>query len=133
MGKFYIAVIVFTRSGKILVALALAFSLGAHWSLLQVVAWVNMTVSYAQDASIGEALEKTFDGKHACKLCKLVDEGKQQEQQQSKTVQKHKLELIGSTASEWLSVPMAYDTEFAETFPWRSFTEPPTPPPPRAA
>ena len=123
----------FTRSGKILVALALAFSLGAHWSLLQVVAWVNMTVYYAQDASIGEALEKTFDGKHACKLCKLVDEGKQQEQQQSKTVQKHKLELIGSTASEWLTVPMAYHTEFAGTFPWRSFSEPPTPPPPRAA
>ena len=123
----------FTRGGKILVALALAFSLGAHWSLLQVVAWVNMTVSYAQDATLGEALVKTFDGKHACKLCKLVDAGKQKEQQQSTALQKHKLELISSAASDWLTVPLAYSTEFSETFPWRSYTEPPTPPPPRAA
>lgn len=123
----------FTRSGKILVALALAFSLGAHWSLLQVVAWVNMTVTYAQDASLTEAIEKTFDGKHACQLCKMVDEGKQKEQQQSTTVQKHKLELIPSDTADWVQPVAAYQSEFAPVSPWRSFREPPTLPPPRVA
>jgi hypothetical protein len=124
---------VFTRSGKILVALALAFSLGAHWSLLQVVAWVNMTVTYAQDASLTEAIEKTFDGKHACQLCKMVDEGKQKEQQQSTTVQKHKLELIGSEATIWVLPAEAFLSEFAPVSSWCSFREPPTLPPPRVA
>lgn len=123
----------FTRSGKILVALALAFSLGAHWSILQVVAWVNMTVTYAQDASLGEAIGKTFDGKHACQLCKLVDEGKQKEQQQSTTVQKHKLELISSEATIWVLPLESAPSEFASISPWRSFREPPTLPPPRVA
>jgi hypothetical protein len=123
---------VFTRGGKILVALALAFSLGAHWSLLQVIAWVNMTVTYAQDATLTEAIGKTFDGKHACQLCKLVDEGKQTEQQQSTTVQKHKLELISSEATIWVLPAETSATEFAAVSLWRSHSEPPTPPPPRA-
>ncbi|HEY1170187.1 MAG TPA: hypothetical protein VGH19_02350 [Verrucomicrobiae bacterium] len=123
----------FTRSGKILVALALAFSLGAHWSLLQVVAWVNMTVAYSQDATLGEAIEKTFDGKHACQLCKLVDEGKQKEQQQSTTVQKHKLDLINSSTIEWVTPATAQQSEFPSVSAWRSFREPPTLPPPRVA
>lgn len=123
----------FTRSGKLLVALALAFSLGAHWSLLQVVAWVNMTVTYSQDATLGEAIEKTFDGKHACQLCKLVTEGKQKEQKQSTTVQKHKLDLIGSSTIEWMTPVTTHQSEFASVSVWRSFREPPTPPPPRVA
>ena len=112
---------------------ALAFSLGAHWSILQVVAWVNMTVAYSQDATFGEAIQKTFDGKHACQLCKLVDQGKQKEQQQSTSVQKHKLDLIPSPATIWVLPLETVTSQFAAAPLWRSFSEPPTPPPPRAA
>lgn len=58
---------------------ALACALGLHWSLLQSVAWVGMVVSYSHDASLGEALEKTFDGKHPCALCKTIAAGKKSE------------------------------------------------------
>jgi hypothetical protein len=63
------------RCGKVLVAVALILSIGAHWALLQSIAWIGMTVSYSQGASIATALEKTFDGKHPCPLCKLVKKG----------------------------------------------------------
>lgn len=65
-----------------LLVAALAISIGLHWVLLQSVAWVGMVVSYAQSAPLGEALSKTFDGQHPCKICKVVKEGKKSEKQQ---------------------------------------------------
>lgn len=67
---------------KWLVVLTLTLSLGVHWALLQSVAWVGMVVNYSQDATLAEALVKTFDGKHPCKLCKVVDEGRRSEKKQ---------------------------------------------------
>ena len=34
-----------------------------------------MVVSYSQKASLPEALSKTFDGQHPCKLCDFVKSG----------------------------------------------------------
>ena len=66
-----------------LVVCALVFSIGAHWALLQTVAWVGMAVSYAHNSTLSEALLKTFDGQHPCKLCNAVAEGKKSEQKQT--------------------------------------------------
>src|SRR6266576_3215000 len=70
----------FTRWSKWLVVLALVVVTGGHWALLQSVAWVGMTVRYAKCDSFEVALQKTFDGRHPCKLCKLVKQGKASEQ-----------------------------------------------------
>lgn len=64
--------------------LALVLSLGLHWTVLQSAAWVGMVVAYSKDASIGEALEKTFDGAHPCPLCKMVENGEKDDQGKSK-------------------------------------------------
>ena len=48
---------------------------------LQSVAWVGMVVSYSHDATITEALSKTFDGHHQCKLCKFVQQAKATDKQ----------------------------------------------------
>lgn len=77
------------RAAKWLVVLALTLSLGAHWALLQSMAWVGMLVTYSQDATVGEALTKTFDGEHPCQLCHFVREGRKAE---SKHEQSLKLE-----------------------------------------
>jgi hypothetical protein len=61
---------------------ALVFSIGAHWPILQSVAWVGMAVSYSQTAPLKEALEKTFDGQHPCQLCDFVQTGKNAEKKQ---------------------------------------------------
>jgi hypothetical protein len=64
------------------VALALCLSLGLHWAVLQSVAWTGMLVDYSRSGAISEAIQKTFDGRHPCKLCKLVSEGKKSEKKQ---------------------------------------------------
>jgi len=57
---------VLTRLSKLVLALALASSIGLHWAFLQAVAWMGMVASYARVLPISEALQKTFDGKHPC-------------------------------------------------------------------
>jgi hypothetical protein len=57
------------------ILLALVLSLGLHWTVLQSAAWVGMVVSYSQDGTVLDALQKTFDGEHPCPLCKLVERG----------------------------------------------------------
>ncbi|MCO5053617.1 MAG: hypothetical protein M9920_15160 [Verrucomicrobiae bacterium] len=55
--------------------------MGAHWALLQPIAWVGMMISYSRDASFTEAVSKTFDGKHPCALCEVIQEGRQDSRQ----------------------------------------------------
>jgi hypothetical protein len=78
--------------------LVLVLSLGLHWAVLQTIAWTGMIVSYSRDASLSEALTKTFDGKHPCCLCKMIQKGradeKKQEQQQVKPGSKLDLGLV---------------------------------------
>src|SRR6184192_2864605 len=64
------------------VVCALVFAIGAHWTLLQSIAWVGMAVSYTQNSTLKEALLKTFDGKHPCTLCKVVQQGKNAQKKQ---------------------------------------------------
>ena len=71
---------VFARWGKWFVVLALVSVTGGHWAFLQSAAWVGMALSYSKCDSMTVALEKTFDGKHPCQLCKLVKAGKAAEQ-----------------------------------------------------
>lgn len=55
--------------------LAAAFFLaGGHWMLLQAFAWGRMIVVYSQEGTLAEAVKKTFDGKHPCKFCRVVQE-----------------------------------------------------------
>jgi len=76
-----------------LIALALASSIGLHWTVLQVVAWTGMIVSYSQEAPLGQAVAKTFDGQHPCKLCKQIAKGKQSEKKSEYKFELKKLEF----------------------------------------
>src|SRR5207302_5152905 len=57
----------------------LTFSFGMHWVVLQSVAWLGMAVTYSHETCFTEALAKTFDGRHPCKLCKFVAENQKSE------------------------------------------------------
>lgn len=59
------------------VVLLLCLTLGLQWTLLQGIAWTEMFISFARQGSVMEAVEKTFDGRHACPLCLKVKEGSQ--------------------------------------------------------
>jgi len=62
---------------RIALVLALLFSVGGHWVVLQSLAWASMLVEHSQSGSLASAITKTFDGQHPCKLCKAVDAGSQ--------------------------------------------------------
>jgi hypothetical protein len=74
---------VLNRLKRPVVALVLVLCVGLHWPLLQSVAWMSMIVSYSREAGFEQAISNTFDGKHPCKICKLVQEGKKAEQHQA--------------------------------------------------
>jgi hypothetical protein len=64
--------------------LALFSMLGGHWLALQSVAWARMLAEYSRNGSFSEAVEKTFDGKHPCKMCLGIREGRQQEEREQR-------------------------------------------------
>ena len=78
-----IATAVRTKLGHTLIAFTLICAIGGHWAILQSVAWVGMVINYSQDSSLTVALQKTFDGEHPCKLCKVVRAGKKSEQKEA--------------------------------------------------
>ena len=84
---------VLKRLPRVLIALALAASIGLHWTLLQSVAWVGMVVTYSQKATFTQAIEKTFNGKHPCSLCKQIAKGKHSEKKTDTQVEVGKLLL----------------------------------------
>ena len=57
---------------RIILVFALCVSIGAHWIVLQTVAWGTMIVRYSQQVSLTQAVAQTFDGDHPCNLCKGI-------------------------------------------------------------
>lgn len=117
---------------KWLLVLTLTLSLGFHWALLQSVAWVGMVVSYSQDATLGVALIKTFDGNHPCNLCKAVREGQESEKKQAALKVEIKKEYWSDTAITLLSPPSSFTLLPALSLSAPHRAETPAVPPPRS-
>jgi len=112
--------------------LGLTFSLGAHWAVLQSVAWVSMFVTYSRTAPVCEALIKTFDGRHPCGLCVFVAGGKKADDQKpQQVVNTPQLDLFLDTPAP--IVLLETDAPPASSFQecWEPRAERPPSPPPR--
>ena len=122
--------VVLPRLSRFVLVLALIFSIGLHWTLLQPVAWLGMVVNFSQGSTLSEALSKTFDGQHPCKLCKLVSEGKKAERKQNVLKVETKLVFFMVAENATLYPPTAPALSFAlpGPIPLLNFS-PPTPPP----
>ena len=83
----------FIRIGKIFLVFALVAMLGAHWALLQTVAWTTMLADNLRSGSLHDAVTRTFDGQHPCCLCKAIAAGKQSEKKAEFSFQLQKLEF----------------------------------------
>ena len=121
---------VLSRFSKLVLAVALSLSIGLHWTLLQAVAWTGMVVNYSQTAPLTVALAKTFDGKHPCQLCRLVDEGQKSEKKQDTLKPVIKLEVFLG-ANQVMLFPPRFDSPpapLSDPLIVRCQT-PPTPPP----
>ncbi len=121
----------FKRLGKIFLVLALTATLGAHWTLLQTVAWTTMLADNLQSNSFHVAAEKTFDGKHPCCLCKAIAAGKQSEKKTELSFHSQKLEFPPLKENFALIVPAQSRLLPLENFPAKSLAPKPLLQPPR--
>ena len=123
----------FRRISVACVVATLVFTIGAHWAILQTVAWAGMLLTYSQDASFESAVKNTFDGRHPCKLCKVVASGKASEkkQQTRKSISKIDVFLLPKSIE---SFPVLSFLMLPQSTPfWDQTAEPPLTPPPRCA
>jgi hypothetical protein len=124
---------VLVKLSKWLLVVTLSLSIGLHWTVLQSVAWCGMVITYSQGASLKEGLAKTFDGRHPCKLCKMVAEGKNSEKKQDAQLKISKTDLFSNLALKALFIPPTILGIFPPGLSSGSRTESPLTPPPRFA
>lgn len=67
--------------------------MGGHLMLLQTIAWTKMLVDYSGKGTFASAVEKTFDGQHPCKMCKMVKKTKTEEEKKSVVKAEMKMEI----------------------------------------
>ena len=77
-----------------LIVCSLVVAIGGHWALLQSIAWVGMFAKFSQTCSFADAWVKTFDGNHPCKLCIVVQKGKESQQKQEPAPIQPKLDFF---------------------------------------
>jgi hypothetical protein len=95
----------FRRFAHALVIVALIAATGSHWAVLQAVAWSTMLADNLRTSSLTEAVQRTFDGRHPCSLCKKISSGKESEKKAEFPVQLKKLEFISVRPVIVLSPP----------------------------
>ena len=62
----------FRRVACAMMGLSLFLVAGGHMALLQGVAWTTMVHDFSRTGSLTDAVNKTFDGKHLCPMCKKI-------------------------------------------------------------
>jgi hypothetical protein len=117
--------------GRFLPIAALLLSGGAHWLLLQSVAWTGMLVTRASHGSLIEAVKLTFDGAHPCVLCEKIEAGRKGEKQQENSALPLKIELFYQPASVTLSPPAPQSWDVIPLLVAQIRKQPPAIPPPR--
>jgi hypothetical protein len=122
---------------RLFLVLLAALSVGLHWGAVQLVGWASMTLEYSRTVPLSDALEMTFDGKHPCKLCKLVAKEGPLSENDEKQAPGKKFELKSLVATLWPEeIPLALCSD--RSSPWtgpdaraRSKRDRPPLPPPR--
>ena len=115
--------------GCIVMIATLFLSAGGHLALLQGVAWVTMLKDFSRAGSLTAAVEKTFDGKHLCPLCKKVAVLRAQDEKAPVTVKAEKkaevfVKASGSELPSPVSRPFAYGPAPFVLMPERFFAPP---------
>ncbi|MGC3956616.1 MAG: hypothetical protein QM813_01165 [Verrucomicrobiota bacterium] len=96
------------KLGHVLLILALLGATGGHWAVLQTIAWADMLATNLQTESVGDALTKTFDGAHPCKMCKQIAAGKKAEKKAEFPLQLKKLEFVDERPVFVFATPRAF-------------------------
>ena len=121
----------FKRLGNLFLILALLAATGAHWGVLQSVAWTTMLAGNLSNESFCDAVQNTFNGKRPCELCKSIQAGKKSEHQNELPAPViKKLEYLNQAPRFVFPAPTAFELLPAQTdFPDSINHTPPSPPP----
>jgi hypothetical protein len=117
------------RYSKWLVVATLSLTLGFHWAFLQSVAWAGMLVDFSCQGSLAQAVTKTFDGKHPCPLCKLVNAGKNSDSKPGLQQSVTKYDLFADRGTTFLFPPKIEFSSFSLPFLSQRVESPALPPP----
>jgi hypothetical protein len=112
---------------------AMFCAIGGHWLVLQTVAWGGMVVEYSRAGGLTAAVEKTFDGRHPCDMCKTIAKTRQSEKKQEARVVVTKLDVFHQPAVEWFAPVAAWWEQPVVDSASGLRAEPPSVPPPRNA
>lgn len=108
----------------------LILMLGWHWSILQCVAWIGMTVEYSQSMPVSAAVVKAVSGDEPCNMCQFVAHERQQEKQGKEIFAALKGDLLWESASLFISPPVLANLILIESIGGNHLVDsPPTPPP----
>ena len=133
MSTLFYARPVFVRLGHVLLIIAFLAATGGHWAVLQTVAWTNMLADNLQTASLSEALTKTFDGNHPCKMCHEISAAKKSEKRSDLPNLGKKLEFTSERPAIVISAPVDFYEQATLVKSVVSWSEAPPTPPPLAA
>jgi hypothetical protein len=122
----------FQTIGRFATIVALCLAVGVHWVALQSMAWTTMICEYSKDASLLEAVSKTFDGNHPCSLCHAVNNGKNSEKKSEFQARTLKIDMVCSFPASRLPKPFVSFDYTTANFPLSENRPAPPVPPPRA-
>ncbi len=113
------------------VMVVLIASTGAHWAVLQSVAWTTMLANNLCTRSLSESVARTFDGKFPCPICKAIAAAKKSEKKNEFTLQTQKLEFPPAKENPVLVAPSNFQLVPQLNFFAESLIQKPLLPPPR--
>ena len=92
-----------------------------------------MLVGNLTTNSFGVALQRTFDGKHPCPLCKAIAAGKKSEKKSDTLLSLKKFEALSQSVAFDLSPPASFARVALPKALLETLAHAPPKPPPRAA
>jgi len=122
---------VIVRIGKFLVIATLVATTGAHWALLQSVAWTTMLADNLHTNSFHDAVTMTFDGRHPCPICQAIAAEKKSEKKSEAVSPAPKLEFPPVNDNFVLVAPSRFELLPLENFSAPSLSQKPLLQPPR--
>ena len=123
---------VLKKIGHVLLVIALVAMIGGHWAVLQTVAWSTMLADNLRVSSFSEAVERTFDGKHPCALCKQISAGKKAEKKTDISFGIKKLEFVSNGVAPVFKPFQSFYLLQHHNDAVRELTHQPLAPPPRS-
>jgi len=125
------SVTVFGKLGQVLMMIAVLTATGTHWLAFQSVAWTAMLAENLHTSSLSQAIQRTFDGKHQCCLCKEIAKDKQSEKKSDLQIEAKKLDFSHSRFEFVFCAPSHFYEIRAANDAAIFLAEPPSLPPPK--